>query len=85
MPMKRDRKTPLREVVAANIRAERKARGLSQETLAHEANLHRVNLSKIERGLHSLSLDNLYWIAMALKVSPHSLLRPGGFKDGEEG
>lgn len=81
--MKRDRKTPLRGVVAANIRAARKALGLSQEALAHEAELNRVNMSKIERGLHSLSLDNLYWIALALKVSPESLLRPGGIKEDE--
>jgi len=74
--MKRDRKTPLREIVAANIRAARKARGLSQEALAHEADLHRVNVSKIERGMHSLSLDNLYWIAQVLKVTPASLLIP---------
>ncbi len=72
--MKRDRKTPLREVVAIRIREVRKARGLSQEALAEEAGLHRVNVSKIERGQHSLSLDNLYWIAQALKVPPESLL-----------
>lgn len=72
--MKRDRKTPLREVVAIRIREVRKARGLSQEALAEEAGLHRVNVSKIERGQHSLSLDNLYWIALALKVPPESLL-----------
>lgn len=72
--MKRDRKTPLRKVVAARIREVRKARGMSQEALAEEAGLHRVNVSKIERGQHSLSLDNLYWIALALKVPPASLL-----------
>lgn len=62
--------------MARNMRRLRKARGMSQEKLAFEAEIHRVNISKIERGQHSLSLDNLFWISNALGVSPTELLTP---------
>ena len=74
--MKRDRESPLRAVVARNMRRLRKARGMSQEKLAFEAEIHRVNISKLERGQHSLSLDNLFWIARALGVTAAELLTP---------
>jgi transcriptional regulator with XRE-family HTH domain len=74
--MKRDRESPLRAVVARNMRRLRKARGMSQEKLAFDAEIHRVNISKIERGQHSLSLDNLFWIARALGVTAAELLTP---------
>lgn len=50
---------------------------MSQETLAELADIHRVNISKIERGQHSLSLDNLHWIAKALGVKATDLLDDG--------
>ncbi len=40
--MKRNRPSPLRMVVAGNMRRLREVRGLSQEALADEAELHRV-------------------------------------------
>jgi transcriptional regulator with XRE-family HTH domain len=72
--MKRNRESPLRRVVATNMRRLREERGLSQEALADDADIHRVNISKIERGQHSLSLDNLHWIATALGVRAADLL-----------
>lgn len=72
--MKRNRPSPLRGIVAANMRRLREAHGMSQETLADLADIHRVNISKIERGQHSLSLDNLHWIAKALGVKAADLL-----------
>lgn len=72
--MKRDRPSPLRDVVARNMRLLRAERGFSQEELAERAGLHRTNVSKIERGLHAVSMDNLYWIARALSVAPCDLL-----------
>ena len=74
--MKRDRESPLRGIVAANIRRLREARGMSQEALADEAEIHRVNISRIERRLQAVSIDNLHWIAVALKVEPALLLTP---------
>ena len=73
--MKRDRPSPVRQLVAGNIRRLREARELSQEELAHRADLHRTNISKIERGLHAVSIDNLHWIAKALGVEAVDLLR----------
>lgn len=73
--MKRDRPSPLRANVAANIRQLRNACGMSQEALADAAEIHRVNISRIERGLQSPSLDHLHWIAQALGVDPTELLK----------
>ena len=42
------------------IRRLRKARGLSQETLAFESGINRSHLSTIERGHQQLTLDTLY-------------------------
>jgi transcriptional regulator with XRE-family HTH domain len=61
--------------VAKNIRRLRTEREISQEELAHRAELHRTNISKIERGLHAVSIDNLHWIAKALGVEAVELLK----------
>jgi transcriptional regulator with XRE-family HTH domain len=74
--VKRDRISPLREIVARNVRRLRAERGWSQEELAERVDLHRTNVSKLERSLHSLSLDNLYWVADAFGVMPGDLLKP---------
>lgn len=68
----------MRRIVAANVRRLRSERGLSQEELADRANLHRTNISKLERKLHAISIDNLHWIAAALGVSPEELVRDPG-------
>ena len=73
--VKRDRPSPVRDVVAANVRRLRAEREISQEELAHRADLHRTNISKIERGLHAVSVDNLHWIANALGVEAADLLK----------
>jgi transcriptional regulator with XRE-family HTH domain len=75
--VKRDRPSPLRSVVAQNIRRLRAEREISQEELADRAELHRTNISKIERGLHAVSIDNLHWIARALGVDASDLLKAG--------
>lgn len=73
--MKKTRKSPLRKVVAENVRRLRQLREISQEELADRSDLHRTNVSKLERKLHAISIDNLYWIANALGVPPEELLR----------
>lgn len=73
--MKKTRESPLRKVVAENVRRLRQLREISQEELADRAALHRTNVSKLERELHAISIDNLYWIAKALGVAPEELLR----------
>lgn len=79
--MKRDRESPARSWVARNVRRLRQELDISQEELAFRAELHRTNVSKLERGLLNVSVDNLYWIAEALGVGPEALLqRPTGRK-----
>lgn len=59
--------------VGANVRRLRKARGLSQEGLAHEAGVSMRYLAGLERGEENPSLKVLVKLAEALKVSPAAL------------
>ena len=56
------------------VRALRKARGMSQETLADEAGLHRTHISLIERGRRSIRLETVERLALALGVQPARLM-----------
>jgi transcriptional regulator with XRE-family HTH domain len=77
MKKKNRRKSALRKNFAANLRREREARGLSQESLAHEAGLHRTYVGSVERGERNISLDNVERLAHALGVEPADLMRRG--------
>lgn len=61
--------------VGANIRRVRERKGLTQEGLAFEANLHRAYVGQIERGEKVIGLENLEKIATALKIPLISLLK----------
>jgi transcriptional regulator with XRE-family HTH domain len=65
----------IREVFAKNLRAFRHQRGLSQEALAHEAEVDRTYISALERGVYSASLDMLGKLAAVLDVEPAELLK----------
>jgi transcriptional regulator with XRE-family HTH domain len=54
--------------VGANIKRLRKAQGLSQEELAHRAEMHRTFVSQIERAVKSPTLESLDRLAKALGV-----------------
>lgn len=64
----------LRKSVAAGIKARRRARGWSQEHLAHEAGLHRTFIGQVERSESNLSIDNLERISKALGMHACELL-----------
>lgn len=64
----------LQEVIAANIKRLRKARGLSQEELAHVCGYHRTYVGMVERGERNISIATLEALAGALGVEPHLLL-----------
>lgn len=56
------------------LRAIRKKRGLSQEELADEAELHRTYISSVERGGRNISLLNIERLAKALDVAISELV-----------
>ena len=60
----------------ASIKALRKVEGLSQETLAERADLHRTYVSDVERGARNLSLQSIVRLADALEVSVSALFPP---------
>jgi len=65
----------LRVRVGLNIQNLRQSQGLSQEKLAHIANIDRSYISEIELAKSSTSIDKLEQLAKALNVDPSVLLR----------
>ncbi len=61
--------------VGITIRRLREKKGLSQEQLAFEADLHRAYIGQIERGEKNIGLINLEKIAKALRVSLETLIK----------
>lgn len=68
---------------AANILAARKRAGLSQEAVSFRAELHRTEISQLERGLRVARIDTLVKLAAALEVEPGDLLRGIVWRPGE--
>ena len=56
------------------VRKIRKEKGLSQEQLSFEADLHRTYIGMIERAEKNITLINIEKIANALKVSINDLM-----------
>ena len=67
-------KTEVTKPFGTSVRAWRKRRGLSQETLAERARLHRTYVCDVERGTRNLSLESIDKLAHALEVSVITLL-----------
>jgi transcriptional regulator with XRE-family HTH domain len=63
-----------REAFGARLRQLREEQGLSQETLAHTAGLHRTYVGSVERGERNISLDAIYALSDALHVSAADLM-----------
>jgi transcriptional regulator with XRE-family HTH domain len=53
---------------AANLRAARRRRGLSQEALAGASDMHRTTISLHERALREPRLETIVRLARALEV-----------------
>lgn len=64
----------LLRVFGDRLRTARKAAGLSQEALAHQAGLHRTYVSSVERGERNIALLNILTLATVLHIDPGTLL-----------
>ena len=60
--------------VAANLRAELARRGLTQETFADQAGVHRTTMTRMLNGATSLDLERLEQLARILEIEPAKLL-----------
>lgn len=64
----------LRKLLALNIRIRRVELDITQEELAHRANLSQAYLSGIERNKRSPSIDTIQSLATALEIPASDLL-----------
>ena len=65
----------IKVLVGKNIKSARNAKNISQEKLAHSADLDRTYISSIEKGIRNISITTLLKIANALDVKPTELLK----------
>ncbi|MFZ5780100.1 MAG: helix-turn-helix domain-containing protein [Pseudomonadota bacterium] len=65
----------IREVLALNLRRYRHAAKLSQEELAHRAQIDRTYVSSLERSVYAAGIDVVDRLAGALGVEAADLLR----------
>jgi transcriptional regulator with XRE-family HTH domain len=61
----------LRIQLGLNIQEARRSKGFSQETLAH-----RADIGKIENAKHAATIDMIEAIARALDIEAQELLKP---------
>jgi transcriptional regulator with XRE-family HTH domain len=64
----------IRKVFARNLRRYRRKPGLSQEELAHRAEIDRTYISSLERCLYAASIDVVDRLATALELQAADLL-----------
>jgi len=62
-------------VFALNLKAMRQAKGLSQEELAHQADIDRTYVSSLERCIYNASIDVVERLAVVLGVEASDLLK----------
>lgn len=61
------------QAFGARVRELRRSAGLSQEDLAHRAELHRTVVGFIERGEREIGVGKVWPLAAALGVAPADL------------
>jgi len=64
-----------------NVRKYRRLLNISQEELAHKADLHRTYIGMIERAEKNITLVNIEKIANALEVNIKDLLKNSNGKE----
>jgi transcriptional regulator with XRE-family HTH domain len=78
----------IREVLALNLRKFRRAKDLSQEELAHRAEIDRTYISPLERSVYAASIDVVDRLARVLGAEASELLTrpsPAGDKKRSRG
>jgi transcriptional regulator with XRE-family HTH domain len=70
------------QVFGAGVRAERTARGYSQEAFADHIGIDRSYMGGVERGERNLSLTNIMRIVAGLEMKPSEFFR---YLDGAGG
>lgn len=79
--MSEDGKNYLKQFGKA-VRIRRLELGLSQEKLAHKANLHRTYIGDVERGERNIALINIKKLAEALEIPVSTLFTK--YVEGEQ-
>ncbi len=75
----------IERVFASNLKALRANHGLSQEELAHRADLDRTYISSLERCVYSASIDVVDKLAKVLGTTAADLLREPPLTDPARG
>lgn len=65
----------IRAILAFNLRAGRRATGLTQEELAHRADIDRTYISALERCVYAAGIDVVDRLARELGLEAADLLR----------
>lgn len=74
--VQRVRSTPSAESLFGSVLRQRRAKHqISQEELAHRADLHRTYVSQIERGLKAPSLRVILSLAHSMGEAAHEMVR----------
>lgn len=68
-------KNEILNIFGENVRKYRRLLDISQEELAHRADLHRTYIGMIERAEKNITLVNMEKIAIALQVKIEDLLK----------
>lgn len=63
------------QAIANVLRELREEKGLSQEQLSFDAELHRTYISQLERGLKSVTVKTLLRITIVLGVDLHVFIK----------
>jgi transcriptional regulator with XRE-family HTH domain len=71
----------VKKLLGKAIRTQRDLLGISQEELAHRADLHRTYISDLERGLRNPSVESIEKLARALEVSVSKLFEHADISD----
>lgn len=66
----------IRQLFAANLRRIRNENGFTQEQLAHDSDVDRAHVSKLERGVAYVGLEIIGKFSKVLGVPPDVFLKP---------